>query len=227
MSIEQLKDEGNGHLKQGEFDLAISKYTQAIDIYSSSSVFVDALVVAVCYANRSLVHLRLGKVDPALADAKQAVCFAPEYAKAYHRMGKALQAMGREEEGLRALQKSACINSGMSAKEAERAIRKHEISAKKKAQREAREQAAKSASEDAPIKARDDGRSEQERWNLAEQFLTQPKPWPTIADPPLSVTYLLRSKEVAWRMRDEDDDWEWMPYCAGRRRPGEEEESDF
>ena len=38
---------------------------------------------------------------------------------------------------------------------------------------------------------------------------------------------LFFSDKVAWRMLDEDGDIEWMPYCAGRRRPGDEEESDF
>jgi hypothetical protein len=148
--------------------------------------------------------------------------------------------LGQEEEGMRALQKSACINKGMTAKEAEQAIRKHEQQAKKKALREQKAQGGSSAGLDGAdehgrimtetgIKARDDGRSEQERWNLAQAFLTQDD-WQhdgISATPPLSLTYMMRTRGVCWRARDEEGDWEWQPYCAGRRKPGIEEESDF
>jgi hypothetical protein len=61
--LEALKDEGNEMLKAGNFDEAVKKYSQAISAYESSSAFVDALVVAVCYANRSLVYLKVSVVE--------------------------------------------------------------------------------------------------------------------------------------------------------------------
>jgi hypothetical protein len=39
---------------------------------------------------------------------------------------------------------------------------------------------------------RDDGRSEDERYYQAEKMLTEEAPWRMIADPPLSLTYMLR-----------------------------------
>jgi hypothetical protein len=41
-------------------------------------------------------------------------------------------------------------------------------------------------------KKRDDGRSEDERYYQAERMLTEEAPWRMIADPPLSLTYMLR-----------------------------------
>jgi hypothetical protein len=75
--------------------------------------------------------------------------------------------------------------------------------------------------------ARDDGRTEEERWILAEEMLSEQGPCTIQASPPLPLSYILGSYAVAWRVEGEDGEWQWMPYCAGRRRPGEEEESDF
>jgi hypothetical protein len=74
---------------------------------------------------------------------------------------------------------------------------------------------------------RDDGRTEEERWILAEEMLSEQEPYTIQASPPLPLSYILGSYAVAWRVEGEDGEWQWMPYCAGRRRPGEEEESDF
>ena len=74
---------------------------------------------------------------------------------------------------------------------------------------------------------KDDGRTEGERWTLAEEMLGEQAPYTMQASPALPLTYVLRSYAVAWRVEGEDGEWQWMPYCAGRRRPGEEEESDF
>jgi hypothetical protein len=67
------------------------------------------------------------------------------------------------------------------------------------------------------------GRTEAERFNLAESMLGEGKPWTLVADPPLGLTYLLRSKQVAWKMKRPNGTVKWMPWCAGRRRPGVEE----
>eukprot|EP00937_MAST-01D_sp_MAST-1D-sp2_P004442 g4442.t1 len=74
---------------------------------------------------------------------------------------------------------------------------------------------------------RDDGRCDEEREDLADDLLCQPAPWRVRADPPLSLRYLLRHEAVAWCVHDDDGQRHWMPYCAGRRRAGEEEDSDF
>jgi hypothetical protein len=43
----------------------------------------------------------------------------------------------------------------------------------------------------------------------------------------MTIVIFMNSEQVAWRIPDGDGDWQWMPYCAGRRKAGQEEESDF
>jgi hypothetical protein len=73
----------------------------------------------------------------------------------------------------------------------------------------------------------EDVSSEDERCYKAEGMLAEQAPWRMVANPPLSLTYMLRTEQVAWRIPTGDGDWKWMPYCAGRRKAGQEEESDF
>ena len=63
--------------------------------------------------------------------------------------------------------------------------------------------------------------------DLADDLLRQPAPWRLVADPPLNLRYAMRHDSVAWVIHDEEGRREWMPYTAGRRKPGVEEESDF
>lgn len=74
---------------------------------------------------------------------------------------------------------------------------------------------------------RDDGRTEEERVELADEMLSEPQPWRMVASPPLCLTYALRSEQVAWKIVEDDGEVIWMPYCAGRRKRGEEEEEEF
>ena len=73
----------------------------------------------------------------------------------------------------------------------------------------------------------DDGRDEEEREDLADDLLRQPAPWRVQATPPLNLKYVMRHDNVAWCIHDEEGRREWMPYTAGRRKPGVEEDSDF
>ena len=41
------------------------------------------------------------------------------------------------------------------------------------------------------------------------------------------VCACIYSEQVAWKMIEEDGEVVWMPYCAGRRKKGEEEEEEF
>jgi hypothetical protein len=84
-------------------------------------------------------------------------------------------------------------------------------------------------------------RSEEQKLKLADDMLSELKPWEMVAKPPLGLTYLLRCKQVAWRMKKSDGEWQWMPYCKsaangnacgvcdtciaglGERKPGVEE----
>ena len=41
------------------------------------------------------------------------------------------------------------------------------------------------------------------------------------------VMALFVSEQVAWKIVEDDGEVIWMPYCAGRRKKGEEEEEEF
>jgi hypothetical protein len=77
------------------------------------------------------------------------------------------------------------------------------------------------------IPGKKDTRDDDEAADLAHEMLSQSPPWDIIADPPLSLTHCLRSEQVAWVTYDSQGNKIWMPYCAGRRKRGEEEDTDF
>jgi tetratricopeptide (TPR) repeat protein len=108
-------------------------------------------VIGVCFSNRSLVHLKQGNIQAALDDAKQAVCFAPDYSKAHHRLGKSLRALGREDEATTALQKANLIGKmGLTHKQALDRIRKVKAAAVRK---ERKQQKAKAGLDKKPLSA--------------------------------------------------------------------------
>ena len=53
---------------------------------------------AVCLANRAAMHLKAGRPEDALEDAKQATVQCPEYLKGHYRVGQALRALGHTAE---------------------------------------------------------------------------------------------------------------------------------
>ena len=122
-SAVEWKEEGNAYLRQGRLAEAVASYTAAIQQYdgseggqlSSAGTRIAAgggefrakpasnhrstgEAVAVCLANRSLAHARLSEPTLALHDAQRAVATAPMYAKAHHRLGSALQLLGKHDE---------------------------------------------------------------------------------------------------------------------------------
>ena len=131
--MQHAKDAGNVELKAGRYDAAVEKYSAAIAVYDQASVFVDSSDVSICYSNRALAQLKLGNNEDGMKDALQAVCFNPEYAKAHHRCGAALKALGRVAEAEDAMQTAVLIDKrGMTYKDA-RALIKNTASRKKAA----------------------------------------------------------------------------------------------
>ena len=62
---------------------------------------------AICLCNRSACFLKMGHHEKALADASSVVETSPEYIKGWFRKGMSLHAMGRYQEALPVLGKSA------------------------------------------------------------------------------------------------------------------------
>ncbi|KAM6986103.1 small glutamine-rich tetratricopeptide repeat-containing protein beta [Aplochiton taeniatus] len=88
---EQLKNEGNNHMKEENYSSAVVSYTKAIDLDLRNAVY---------YCNRAAAHSKLGNYTKATADCERAIDIDPSYSKAYGRMGLALTAMSKYSEAI-------------------------------------------------------------------------------------------------------------------------------
>lgn len=93
MSASELKDQGNKHLQAGNFDEAISSYTQAIALNPSDHVF---------YSNRSAAYLSKGDAQTALYDAVKCIDLKPDWPKGYSRKGAASHALKNYDDAIEA-----------------------------------------------------------------------------------------------------------------------------
>ena len=100
MSFLALKNEGNDLLKAGKLEEAVECYAAAAAACGKleEGTREDDDNRAVALSNRSLALLKLGRPQEAHDDAEAAVESNPEYAKARQRLGKALEALGRDDE---------------------------------------------------------------------------------------------------------------------------------
>ena len=74
-----------------DFTLAVSLYTQAIDLAPENPIYLS---------NRAFAHLKLENFGSALEDAGKAIEIEPTYTKAYYRRGSAHLALLHFKEGL-------------------------------------------------------------------------------------------------------------------------------
>ncbi|KAK1883693.1 Small glutamine-rich tetratricopeptide repeat-containing protein beta [Dissostichus eleginoides] len=95
---EQLKNEGNNHMKEENYRCAVECYTKAIDLDLRNAVY---------YCNRAAAHSKLGNYTEATGDCERAIGIDPTYSKAYGRMGLALTAMNKYPEIAEQKQKEA------------------------------------------------------------------------------------------------------------------------
>lgn len=93
---EELKLEGNKAIAQKNFDLAIEKYTEAIEVLPTNAVY---------YANRAAAYTNLQKYDEAIKDAEAAIDIDPNYSKGYSRLAYAKYVQDKPEEALEAYKK--------------------------------------------------------------------------------------------------------------------------
>ena len=85
----ELKEQGNKALKAGNFDQAISCYTQAVALDPSSHIL---------FSNRSAAYAQKKDYENALKDACQIIKVKPEWWKGYSRKAVALEFLGRLED---------------------------------------------------------------------------------------------------------------------------------
>lgn len=81
-----LKDQGNQAFQAGDVQLAISLFTQAIDLDPDNHVF---------YSNRAAAYMKADSKSKALHDAEKCVELAPTWSKGYSRLGAAQQSLKR------------------------------------------------------------------------------------------------------------------------------------
>ena len=98
---ERTKQAGSAAFKLGDYEQAVSLYTEALQ--AAETLGTDGELTSSLQCNRSLAYLRLGEPDAALADADAARRTSPELAKAHYRAAQALVALGRNADARAAL----------------------------------------------------------------------------------------------------------------------------
>lgn len=81
---ENEKNKGNEAVKSKDFEEALQYYSKSIE-YNPK--------LAPSYCNRALVYLKLKNYDECIKDCNRAIGLDSNYIKAYHRRGKANQAL--------------------------------------------------------------------------------------------------------------------------------------
>jgi len=90
---EGLKDEGNKAYGGGNFSLALTLYSQAINLDPTNHVY---------YSNRSAAFVGLGQQNRAINDANECLRLNPDFAKGYYRRATALAELELYEMALEA-----------------------------------------------------------------------------------------------------------------------------
>ncbi|XP_056444124.1 small glutamine-rich tetratricopeptide repeat-containing protein beta [Gadus chalcogrammus] len=98
---EQLKNDGNNHMKVENYSRAMECYSQAIDLDLRNAVY---------YCNRAAAHSKLGNYTEATGDCERAIGIDPSYSKAYGRMGLALTAMSKYPEAISYFKKALVLD---------------------------------------------------------------------------------------------------------------------
>ncbi|KAK9967988.1 hypothetical protein ABG768_002342 [Culter alburnus] len=98
---EQLKNEGNNHMKEENYSSAVDCYTKAIELDQRNAVY---------YCNRAAAHSKLGNYTEATGDCERAIAIDPSYSKAYGRMGLALTSMSKYPEAISFFNKALVLD---------------------------------------------------------------------------------------------------------------------
>lgn len=97
---EEKKILGNTAVSAKDYETAIQHYTEALDL---SSTGVNSHVY---YCNRAAAYCYLNEYADAVADCEAAVALAPDYVKAYSRLGLAYFFLGNFEKAVEAYTKA-------------------------------------------------------------------------------------------------------------------------
>ena len=92
----QKKEEGNQAFKNGDHDVAVQKYTEAIELYPHEHTF---------FSNRSMVYAAKKEWENAAADGRKTIALNKNFLKGYHRLAHPLKELGQYKEAVQALEK--------------------------------------------------------------------------------------------------------------------------
>lgn len=98
---DKKKDAGNGYFKNGQNDLAIKAYSEAIDLDPSHHVY---------FSNRSAAYLAMKKFKEAACDAEECVRLNPQFIKGYHRLALAQNGLKQYIQAMDTLKKGQKID---------------------------------------------------------------------------------------------------------------------
>lgn len=98
---DEAKAKGNAAFSSGDFNAAISHFTDAINLAPTNHVL---------YSNRSASYASLHKYSEALTDAEKTVELKPDWVKGYSRLGAAHHGLGHYDDAVSAYKKGLEID---------------------------------------------------------------------------------------------------------------------
>lgn len=98
---EKLKTEGNLHVKNTNFELAVNKYTEAI-----AQPGLPSKDLAILHSNRSLAYLKLGNYYGAKDDAMGATLLNPNWWRGFGRLGHVYLSVDKYQQALENFEKA-------------------------------------------------------------------------------------------------------------------------
>lgn len=100
---EECKNKGNAHMKNSEFNEAVSAYSNAIELNPYNAVY---------FCNRAAAYSKLDQHTAAIDDCKQAIALDPSYGKAYGRLGIAYSNLNKYQEAHSAYENALKFDPG-------------------------------------------------------------------------------------------------------------------
>jgi len=125
---EEAKEKGNTAFKSGNYDAAVTHYTEGIEQDPNNKNLVSTL-----YANRAAAYHKQKKNKEAVADCDKALEINDGYAKVYLRRGDIKMEMGEYDEATRDFNKAHQLDPNLGARQK---IRDAELEAKKAARKD-------------------------------------------------------------------------------------------